>query len=47
MAGYTSHARNTLLEDYVLLAEKLKQLGFATADGKVIIIDGELGSNRL
>jgi len=39
MAGYTSRAGNTLFADYLLLAEKLKRLGFVMANGRVVIVE--------
>jgi hypothetical protein len=39
MAGYTSRVGNPILTDFLLLAEKLEQLGFTYYNGKVSIVD--------
>jgi hypothetical protein len=36
-----SHGGNTLLSDFILVANKLEQLGFTYSNGRVIITDFE------
>lgn len=38
LAGGESRAGNPLLADFILLAEKLEQLGFIYCNGKVVIL---------
>ena len=45
MAGYLSDAGNPLLADFILVGQKLEQLGFTYYKGKVIIIEPELEKN--
>ena len=45
MAGYLSDAGNPFLADFILVGQKLEQLGFTYYKGKVIIIEPELEKN--
>jgi hypothetical protein len=38
MAGDESHARNPLIDDLILLGDKLAKLGFVYSKGKVTIL---------
>lgn len=39
MAGYMVRGGNTLLSDFILVAQKLEQLGFTYHNGQVIVVD--------
>jgi hypothetical protein len=39
MAGYESATRNTIFLDYILVAQKLEQLGFTYYKGTVAVIE--------
>ena len=39
MAGYESATRHTIFLDYILVAQKLEQLGFTYYNGNVIIVE--------
>ena len=39
LAGHEPAARHTILKDFLLVAQKLEQLGFTYYDGKITIID--------
>ncbi|HEY4963925.1 MAG TPA: hypothetical protein VIH90_04480, partial [Candidatus Saccharimonadales bacterium] len=39
LAGYTSRVGNPFLSDFILLAEKLDQLGFTYYKGKVVVVE--------
>jgi hypothetical protein len=39
MAGYESATRHTIFLDYILIAQKLEQLGFTYYKGKVTIAE--------
>lgn len=47
LAGYTSLSWNTLLNDCILVAEKLEQLGFAYYKGKVTIVEPSEEQNHV
>jgi len=39
MAGYTSRASNQLVTDFIIVARRLKELGFTYHKGTVIILE--------
>jgi hypothetical protein len=43
MAGYASAVRHTILIDYLRVAQKLEQLGFTFYNGKVTVVELEVG----
>jgi hypothetical protein len=46
MAGHTSRVGNPFLLDFILVAQRLEQLGFTYFKGKVIIVELVEGQTR-
>ena len=42
LAGYRGSAGNPILADFILVAQKLEQLGFTYHKGKVVIRDDKM-----
>jgi hypothetical protein len=47
MTGQLVRAGNPILADFILVANKLEQLGFTYYKGKVIIVEPELEKNHV